>query len=221
MSKRSTRKLGRPPGSDGAATRRRILRSARALFSTAGYRDATPADIAEDAGVTRSTIYRYFPSKSDLYAAVFESMHPSVIDRMLVQASADTTFVDQLTTVFRVGAILNREDSTYAKFTMTSLVDGLRCPELAGAARAQTDEIRDFFLVAVDRAIARGELPAGANPRAVGDMLVGLLGMGLFAALIGNEQETDDATEALVRLISGELSAASARTFTTDPSPRA
>ncbi|AEH09508.1 transcriptional regulator, TetR family [Candidatus Protofrankia datiscae] len=220
MSKPSARKLGRPPGSNGAVTRGRILRSARALFSTVGYRDATPAEIAEDAGVTRSTIYRYFPSKSDLYAAVFESMYPSVIDRMRTQTSAHTALVDQVATVFRVCAALNHEDPTYARFAITSLVDGLRYPELTNQAREQIGEMRDFFLVSVDRAIARGELPSDVDSRVIGDMLVAILcGMGLFSAIVGTERETDDATEMLVRFLAGELSAASGRVLTTDPGP--
>ena len=45
-----------------------ILQAATAIFCAKGYRDARTADIAASAGVTERTLFRYFPTKDQLYA---------------------------------------------------------------------------------------------------------------------------------------------------------
>jgi AcrR family transcriptional regulator len=57
-----------------ARTRRRpaevralLLEAAERLFARKGYADTTTDDIAAEAGVTRSVMYRHFPTKSDLF----------------------------------------------------------------------------------------------------------------------------------------------------------
>jgi TetR/AcrR family transcriptional regulator len=49
---------------------RTILDTARAVFETYGVRRANIEDVAARAGVSRSTIYRRFPSKDDLFEKV-------------------------------------------------------------------------------------------------------------------------------------------------------
>ena len=47
-----------------------LLRSAKSVFATSGV-DAPVREIAEEAGVGIGTLYRHFPQRSDLIAAVF------------------------------------------------------------------------------------------------------------------------------------------------------
>src|SRR5436190_22539754 len=49
---------------------RTILDTARAVFETYGVRRANIEDVAARAGVSRSTIYRRFPTKDDLFEKV-------------------------------------------------------------------------------------------------------------------------------------------------------
>lgn len=58
--------------SDGtvAQTRSAILRAARAALEEHGVRRTTVADIARRSGVSRQTIYRYWPDVTALYGAV-------------------------------------------------------------------------------------------------------------------------------------------------------
>jgi AcrR family transcriptional regulator len=56
---------------DAQRNRDRILEAARALVAETGA-DATMEDIARHAGVAVGTLYRHFPAKEDLVAAVVE-----------------------------------------------------------------------------------------------------------------------------------------------------
>ena len=56
---------------DAQRNRDRILEAARALVAETGV-DATMEDIARHAGVAVGTLYRHFPAKEDLVAAVVE-----------------------------------------------------------------------------------------------------------------------------------------------------
>ncbi len=55
---------------DAQANRRRIVEAARAVFAERGV-DAPLDDIAKRAGVGNATLYRRFPTREDLVAAVF------------------------------------------------------------------------------------------------------------------------------------------------------
>nr|WP_240945285.1 TetR/AcrR family transcriptional regulator [Rhodococcus sp. HNM0569] len=62
-----------------------LVAEAVRVFDLHGYHDATVEEIGAGAGINASSVYRYFPSKSDLLAAVFHR----AADR-LAAATADT-----------------------------------------------------------------------------------------------------------------------------------
>jgi AcrR family transcriptional regulator len=49
-----------------------IVSAAEALFLRQGYGVSSMDQIAQEAGVTKQTVYRYFPSKADLFGAVMQ-----------------------------------------------------------------------------------------------------------------------------------------------------
>ncbi|MGN6258892.1 MAG: TetR/AcrR family transcriptional regulator [Solirubrobacterales bacterium] len=78
-----------PPGRHGLRRefveenqRDRLVAGTIAAIAEKGYRDATVADIARAAGVSRRTFYAHFSSKEDAYLATYE-----VIARHLAEAS--------------------------------------------------------------------------------------------------------------------------------------
>ena len=54
--------------------RRRILESAKRVFARRGYLDTNISHICESLGIARGTLYQYFTSKKDVFAAVVEEM---------------------------------------------------------------------------------------------------------------------------------------------------
>ena len=65
-----------------AETRLRITTAARQLIAEGGYVAAQVAPVADRAGVAVGTVYRHFPSKSDLFAEVFREASQHEVDAM-------------------------------------------------------------------------------------------------------------------------------------------
>jgi AcrR family transcriptional regulator len=76
--KRSPRS-GRPSRQEMERTRARLLDAALQLFNEVGYVQATTADIAKRAGVTKRTLYRYMKSKERMLA----ELHRDFLDEGL------------------------------------------------------------------------------------------------------------------------------------------
>lgn len=74
---------------DAQRNRSRILAAARDLFADAGV-DATMDDIARRAGVAVGTLYRHFPAKEDLLAAVADDS----MEQLAVLSETGLTEVD-------------------------------------------------------------------------------------------------------------------------------
>jgi AcrR family transcriptional regulator len=70
-----------------AEVRERIVRAALGLVRRGGYRAASMAAVAEGAGVATGTVYRHFPSKSELFAEVFRVASQHEVDAVAEAAS--------------------------------------------------------------------------------------------------------------------------------------
>jgi AcrR family transcriptional regulator len=70
---KSTRPVGRPPDAELQERRRaEILDAATAVFSKDGFATADVQEIADKTGVGKGTVYRYFPSKEELFLAAVD-----------------------------------------------------------------------------------------------------------------------------------------------------
>ena len=61
------------PSSDDTAKRRQVLEGARQAFLAMGFDGASMNDVARLAGVSKGTLYVYFPSKSALFEALIRT----------------------------------------------------------------------------------------------------------------------------------------------------
>lgn len=62
-----------PRSRKGAATRGRLLDSAKAVFEQAGFLEARISDIADGAGLSHGSFYHYFDSKEQIFREVAEA----------------------------------------------------------------------------------------------------------------------------------------------------
>lgn len=70
--------------------RARLVAAALELFSERGYGGATVSEIADRAGLSRATFFRYFPDKADVLAAGQETLSRLLTDG-ITEAPADAT----------------------------------------------------------------------------------------------------------------------------------
>ncbi|MET9498831.1 TetR/AcrR family transcriptional regulator [Streptomyces sp. NPDC006552] len=77
-----------------AERRAQLLHVAARLFAARPYDEVLMEDVAEQAGVSRALLYRHFPSKPDLFAALYQR----VADQLLAKTRLDPadTLVEQL-----------------------------------------------------------------------------------------------------------------------------
>ncbi len=91
-------------------TRTSILKAARDLVSEGGWQEAQIANIATTAGIATGTVYRYFPSKAELFAEVLSRVSQREADVLMdIAASGDSAHerLHSMVTTFVVRAMRN------------------------------------------------------------------------------------------------------------------
>ncbi|MFD8233417.1 TetR family transcriptional regulator [Streptomyces sp. NPDC059696] len=75
----AARRRGRPPRTESADTRDRILTAARDEFSERGYENTSVRGIAKSAGVDSALVHHYFGTKEQVFeAAITQSFGPAL-----------------------------------------------------------------------------------------------------------------------------------------------
>src|SRR6185312_11015411 len=144
-----------------------------------------PHVIAE-AGLSIGAVYRYFPSKSDLIVGIAEQMAAGIAAQLQGIAEAPHRSLVEVMD----GAIGVVDANTGPDGVLPLAVqvwsEAQRDPKLGALTSQIYNQIVDVYIRLADRAIGRGELPAGADPAAVGPALGALaLGYGLLKLLTG------------------------------------
>jgi TetR/AcrR family transcriptional regulator len=116
---------------------RAILDTARAVFETYGVRRANIDDVAARARVSRSTIYRRFPTKDDLFAQVVRR-EAELFFSTLDQATSGCNPQQAVIEAFALGVRLVQDSPLYSRIVESE-------PELLGMfSRSQVFPIRQF-----------------------------------------------------------------------------
>ncbi len=200
------RPRGRPRDQDSAATRQRLLCEARQLFARSGYDATSNRAIATAADMTNGAIYHYFPSKAELYAAVYEEVFDRVFTEFEMAVVDQGTLVAQYAAVLDAADRLNREDPVLAAFVVGVASDAQRHPELAHLLRPLYRRNVRFFRNLVAAAAERGELHPDVDQRAVEDLLNAVVsGLARLSAITGDARRHAAAVDALRQFLAGTL----------------
>lgn len=177
----------RDPGAQGA-----ILRATRDLLLEVGYTGLTIESVARRAGVGKSTIYRWWATKGALVLeATAEHLAIGVVpdtgdtreDLVVAARQLIDTFSDRLASVVIFAVIAHLEDD----------------PSMAVAFRdTWVYPWRRSAAEALERGIARGDLPADLDVALCLDVLVGTV---FQRTLVLAQPETEGLADALAAMI--------------------
>ncbi len=156
-----------------SARRGQLLDAAREVFVAAGYHAAAMDDIAERAGVSKPVLYQHFPSKLDLYLAVFDQ-HAEELDariRRALQATDD----NRARVAASIAAYFDFVDREGEAFRLVFESDLRNEP----AVRERVERSLDRSVEAIATAIADD---TGAGPDEARLLSVGLAGLAEVSA---------------------------------------
>ncbi len=200
------RRLGRPPDVASSDTRERLLQVARRSFARHGFEATTNRDIAAATGITTGAIYHYYPSKAELYAAVYEEVQQIVYSAFEAAIVDRHTLGEQFAAVLDTAVEVNREDPSIAAFVVGVATEAQRHPELRELIRQGRSTSAGFLRRLVHSAAARGELADDVSPDALEDLLNAVLsGLARFSDQVGDSSRHAAAVAVLKRFLAGTL----------------
>jgi len=161
---------------------RDVTRATLAELARVGYEALRVEDVAVEAGVNKTTVYRRWPNKADLVADVLRTLKGEP---------------DELPDLGSVGADLVA--LLRASVASASTCEGrsihrmialeMDHPEVLSIANALRAEYQAPWLAVIERAIGRGELPEGSDPVLLVEMVMGTV----FNKLLRKREPVDDA----------------------------
>ena len=159
-----------------AARHQAIVAAARALAAEGGMAAVQIAPVAARAGIAAGTVYRYFPAKTDLVAALVAAVSEQEIAALREAADAAPGPLSALAaaiTTFAARALANR------RLAFALIAEPVE-PELDATRVAYRRALAGEFETSIRTALAAGHLPgqdvAIAAPALVGALIEGLIG---------------------------------------------
>lgn len=185
--------------------RRRILEGAARAFSVSGYQGTSVPDIAGEVGVSVGLLYRYFPSKSDLFTAICMSELESEMAALTRQLSEVANPTERL----RQGVefyLRRMQQEQGAGVILGALAEARSNDEVREVVRLRAATIRDFIRSYLEDGVKAGEVPA-TTPIAEFTEAIALILDGVVAAwaVAGPELDLAAVREAIVSLVGAAL----------------
>ena len=181
---------------------RQILEAAFRVFGKRGFHQATLDDVAREAGITKGTIYLYFPSKAGLFAAMLKARITAVIPSVeAVDGRAAPSLEGRLAAV---GRDLYRFLSSPAYLSMfrTVVSEAAQFPEVAAQVYREGVLTANRRLAAVIQAAIRVGTCRDVDPMIAARAFVGMfLVFAISQRLLGGERIYPIADDAIVKTV--------------------
>jgi AcrR family transcriptional regulator len=177
-----------------------ILAAASEIFGARGYRDARTADIAALAGVTERTLFRYFPTKEQLYQrVVFPAVLAATMPRELTEtgklfASDSESFRDWHRRVLKLRLGAARASAPQFRLVLATLMSDAALREKV--VRIWRENLWQHALATVERFQRRKQLRTDLPREAIARAIISLnLGYIIARALLAPDASWDDDAE--------------------------
>jgi AcrR family transcriptional regulator len=127
-----------------SATRARILETATSLFYERGVHAVGVNEIAAAAGASKLSLYRYFPSKTELVRAMLTE-HSDRIHAWLDRRTAGASGPDRVLAVFDLLTEWFAQPGYHGCAIVNGVTDTRADPEVAAIARTHLHRYRDLL----------------------------------------------------------------------------
>jgi AcrR family transcriptional regulator len=164
--------------SDPEHRRQQLVEAATAVFIRQGYANTRVADIAAAAGVAKGTVYEYFPSKEEVFLAVFAWVNEGITQRIEEEIAGAGDAVGRLETLFRVaGEIVAEHPNLYAMtLDFWAATRGTSVRDRLGKACASLyEEHRRLISQILGEGCVSGQLRPEIDVDSIATVLVGAL----------------------------------------------
>ena len=179
----------------GPLTRKQILDASLRLFSEKGFARTSVRDIARAAGITDAAIYYHFPSKRDLFKALFEERGITTALAELEQASVTQPPLETFTAIALAALRMMYRNKDFMKVLLSEATS--EDPIATEDYRLVTERWRNAEARLLRDFIKRGELPS-MDVDVTARQLV-ILSVGPFSdeLMAGQDQDGPDPTPEL------------------------
>jgi AcrR family transcriptional regulator len=182
-----------------------VLEATLDVLARTGYAALSFEDVAAKAGVSRTTIYRRWASKHDLVRAALLRFC-----EVKWEAVRDTgTLRGDLFEIVRQNVFGDRHERERHAGLLRALGAEFGDPELLALVRLARSRLSQPAFAVVERAVARGELPAGSDPFLVVDPVV--LTLFFRYVLLGEEPDPQFAERLVDLVLAGARAGAAVR----------
>lgn len=203
--KPTSRRVGRPHGSNREQTIDNILRSALRCFTAKGYANTTFKDIAKGAGITHAAIYQYFPSKAALYAATLDAIYSRLLPNMRSLMTERCSLREQIKALLTAAVELHEAEPNVTAFMSSVPIESQRQVELKNYFNARESRFLCAIRDMIEQARKRGEIAAEVDADTLQMVLVGsLIGMVLYQHA-DQSVALDVALQSFSRLLDGAV----------------
>jgi len=140
-----------------------ILEAAQQVLSESGYAGFSIEAVARRARAGKPTIYRWWPSKTALLLDVYQRQKRDVV-------YPDTGSVEEDLFLFMVSLFRQWRETPTGNIFRSILAEAQSDPETTAALSAYSEARRQNTGQIIVRALSRGEVKAGTDPKIVADL---------------------------------------------------
>jgi AcrR family transcriptional regulator len=188
--------VSKSPPQRGHDTPARILDAAERCMSRRGLR-VSMNDVAEEAGLSRRTVYHHYPNRSALVSAVLRRTAAAFVAAIEPEVDRRRTLAGQ---VAEAAVLITRHrDDIDLTLPLPRRTDSLLAVVLTLHLDHMVESLVEFWLVRLAAAAERGELREGLDLRAAADWIIRLTFSFAFMPPVVVDLDDPEAVRSFVR----------------------
>ena len=173
------------PKVDVADERRaQIMEAALACFTRKGYNNTTMDDIAAESGLSKGSLYWYFKSKDDLFAAAIMSLPMDVGEEAVAALEQCTTASDKLRALAKSAANLSKRAEGFFSLFLEFWASSPRREETSQLWVGLLVQYKDIVVEIIEEGIRNSEFKPVDAEQLVWAMLAAYDGLAAYIMLI-------------------------------------